>query len=91
MRQKDNESELLDVGVRGRLTKLGAKDIEILIVSIHNDGSPPYAVITDEKLAPLVAGEPAASLGEALDKEAAKHRGYKIEERLRIVCVVPRK
>jgi hypothetical protein len=76
------------VGFEGRLTN-GAKDIELLVLSVHMDANPPCIAITDWnwKRPQRFAGG-YASIGEVFDdavKDAIKkHPGYTMEKRWRV-------
>jgi hypothetical protein len=79
--QRDN----MIVGFHGRLTN-GAKDIDLLVLSVHMDETPPCLAITDwnwKKPQRFAGGY--ASIGEVFDdavKDAIKkHPGYTIENR----------
>ena len=74
------------IGVHGRLTKDGAKDIDLLIHPQHDDGTiSPYVVWTD--YVSETHGGSVASLDQAFDAEAATHTGYKVQEREPLVQI----
>ena len=73
---------MIIVGIRCRLTKDGAKDIELLVFSAHMDGNPPCVAIRDWnwKMPQLFVGN-YDSLDEVFDDEVKKHPGYTVKDR----------
>jgi hypothetical protein len=67
------------VGVRGTLTKAGAKDIDLTVVAVHDGDPSPYCALTGQG-AQIIAGN-IATFDDAFDDEVKKYPGYTVQNR----------
>jgi hypothetical protein len=77
------------VGVLGKLTKDGAKDIALLVHSYYVGRLSPCVVIEDGANLGLTGGGHIESLDQVFQIRASKHEGYVIQERMAIDVATP--
>lgn len=74
------------IGIHAKLTKEGAKDVDLLVHSYYIGRPSPCIVITDWSTRNLIGGS-IDSLDQIFDLAVAKHPGYIVKERVNIVAV----
>lgn len=75
------------IGIHAKLTKDGAKDIDLLVHSYYVGRPSPCVVITDWSKRSGIGGS-IDSLDQIFDLEVSKHPGYIVKERANIVTEV---
>jgi hypothetical protein len=73
------------IGIHAKLTKDGAKDIDLLVHSYYIGHPSPCVVITDWSTRSGIGGS-IDSLDQIFDIEVAKYPGYVVNERVNIVA-----
>lgn len=71
------------IGIGGKFSRPGAKDIDVLVHKLH-DGPSPHAVIVDSQET-VVGGQP-IGVDKALEDELRKRPGYVFNESFRVVA-----
>jgi len=76
------------IGIHAKLTKEGAKDIDLLVHSYYVGRPSPCVVITDWSTRSGIGGS-IGSLDQIFDLELAKYPGYTVKERANIITEMP--
>jgi hypothetical protein len=77
--------ENVTVGIRGKLTRDGASEIDLLVHSYYLGRSSPCVVIENWVNRGLIGGH-IENLDEIFQLEVAKHPGYIVQDRMTLVA-----